>query len=58
MAFWFDFRDIDTVTYEEVCQETLDSLCEFFDDIIEESPALKKADVSFGVRFFIFIYKF
>jgi len=35
--------------YEQVCNETLDSLSEYFEEIIEEAPQLKSADVSYSV---------
>uniref|UniRef100_A0A1B6HEN3 ferroxidase n=1 Tax=Homalodisca liturata TaxID=320908 RepID=A0A1B6HEN3_9HEMI len=41
-------EEIDSITYESICEETLDSLCEFFEDIIENTSALKTADVTFG----------
>ncbi|XP_054259588.1 frataxin homolog, mitochondrial isoform X2 [Macrosteles quadrilineatus] len=40
--------EVDSATFENVCSETLDSLCEFFEDIIENIPKLKTADVCFG----------
>lgn len=36
-----------------MCSETLESLCEFFEDIIEKYPIFKTADVSFGVSIFV-----
>uniref|UniRef100_A0A1B6F532 ferroxidase n=1 Tax=Cuerna arida TaxID=1464854 RepID=A0A1B6F532_9HEMI len=41
-------EEIDSITYESICEETLDSLCEFFEDIIENTLELKTADVAFG----------
>uniref|UniRef100_A0A1B6LML7 ferroxidase n=1 Tax=Graphocephala atropunctata TaxID=36148 RepID=A0A1B6LML7_9HEMI len=41
-------EEIDNSTYESVCEETLDSLCERFEDIIESTVVLKSADVTFG----------
>lgn len=39
---------IDANTYEIVCNETLESLCEYFEDITETDPMLKEADVLYG----------
>lgn len=36
------------LTYEQVCDETLDSLSEYFEEIIEEAAQLKSADVSYS----------
>jgi len=41
-------REVDSAAFECACSETLDSLCEFFEDIIESTPIFKTADVSFG----------
>ncbi|KAJ4429654.1 hypothetical protein ANN_21855 [Periplaneta americana] len=34
------------LTYEQVCNETLDSLSEYFEELVESAPHLKAADVS------------
>ncbi|KFB37258.1 AGAP000813-PA-like protein [Anopheles sinensis] len=39
---------IDSVTYETVCSDTLESLCDYFEEVIEETAALKHADVTYG----------
>lgn len=39
---------LDNVTFEQVCDETLESLAEYFEEIIEESRFLKEADVVYG----------
>ncbi|GFG40499.1 hypothetical protein Cfor_06511 [Coptotermes formosanus] len=36
------------VTYEQVCNETLESLSEYFEEIVEEAAHLKAADVSYS----------
>lgn len=36
--------------YEKVCDETLDSLTEYFEELIEAAAHLPDADVSYGVR--------
>lgn len=42
---------IDSNVYEKVCEETLDSLSEYFEELVEVASHLKSADVSYGVRF-------
>ncbi|XP_058117355.1 frataxin homolog, mitochondrial-like [Anopheles ziemanni] len=39
---------IDSVTYETVCSDTLESLCDYFEEVIEETAVLKHADVTYG----------
>lgn len=34
--------------YHKVCDETLDSLCEYFEDLVENSAHLTAADVTYG----------
>lgn len=51
-----NFLDLDNVTYEKVCSETLDSLSDYFDEIVENDSHLVAADVSYGVGFYIIIY--
>ncbi|KAJ9589814.1 hypothetical protein L9F63_027926, partial [Diploptera punctata] len=34
------------ITYEKVCDETLDSLADYFEELIEKATHLKLADVS------------
>lgn len=46
------YREINSAVYERICQETLDSLCEYFEDIVEKYPVFKTADVAFGVSIF------
>lgn len=40
---------LDMVTYEAVCNDTLEGLCEYFDDLVESTPHLKSADVGYSV---------
>lgn len=42
---------VDALKFEEVCEETLESLCEYFDTLIENNPDLKGSDVVYGVSF-------
>lgn len=39
-----------SVKFEKVCDATLDSLAEYFEELIEQAQHLKAADVSYGVR--------
>lgn len=41
--------DVDPVVFEEYCSNTLESLCEYFEDLIEQSSNFKGADVIFSV---------
>ena len=41
---------VDSNTFEAVCAETLESLCDYFDEIIEQTSHLNTADVTFGVK--------
>ncbi|EDW82618.1 uncharacterized protein Dwil_GK10087 [Drosophila willistoni] len=39
---------LDTATYERVCSETLDALCDYFEELTENANDLKGSDVSYG----------
>lgn len=39
---------LDSVTYERVCSETLDSLSDYFDELTENATDLSGTDVSYG----------
>uniref|UniRef100_A0A2M4AZK4 ferroxidase n=1 Tax=Anopheles triannulatus TaxID=58253 RepID=A0A2M4AZK4_9DIPT len=39
---------IDPVTFEVVCSETLESLCDYFEELIEETNSLTQADVMYS----------
>lgn len=41
---------IDSVTFESVCSETLESLCDYMEKLVEETNFLKSADVTYGVQ--------
>lgn len=45
----FSCRPLTPLKYEQVCNETLDSLSDYFEEIIEEAAQLKSADVSYSV---------
>ncbi|XP_046392273.1 frataxin, mitochondrial [Ischnura elegans] len=38
----------DVLAYEKACDETLDSLAEYFEELIDRSAHLKDADVTYG----------
>lgn len=46
---------IDPVVFEEVCNETLESLCDHFEELIDQDPSLKGADVTYSVSK-VFLY--
>ncbi|XP_013184661.2 frataxin homolog, mitochondrial [Amyelois transitella] len=39
---------LDQAVFEEICNETLESLCDYFEELIEQAPNLKGADVTFS----------
>lgn len=41
--------NIDPVVYDKICTETLESLYEYFDELVDQSSNLKGADVTFSV---------
>ncbi|KAJ8733156.1 hypothetical protein PYW08_001454 [Mythimna loreyi] len=43
-----EVSDVDQAIFEEICNETLESLCEYFEEIVDASPNLKGADVTFS----------
>lgn len=49
---------VDANTYEIVCNETLEALSDYFDEIVESNPALKDADIIYGVSFLFLSFKF
>lgn len=44
---------IDISTFEKICDETLDSLTEYFEELVEKAAHLEAADVSYGVRNYV-----
>lgn len=44
---------VDSNTYEIVCNETLEALSDYFDEVLESNPALKDADIIYGVSFLV-----
>lgn len=41
--------EIDPAVFEEICSETLESLCDYFEEIVESDPNLKGADITYSV---------
>lgn len=41
---------VDVNVFEKVCEETLESLTDFFEELVENKDLLKNADVSYSVR--------
>lgn len=40
---------VDPVVFEEICNETLESLCDYFEELIDQNPSIKGADVTYSV---------
>lgn len=40
---------IDPALFEEICNETLESLTDYFEELIDDAPNLKGADVTYSV---------
>lgn len=40
---------IDSATFEVVCSDTLESLCDYFEQLVEDTSSLTAADVTYGV---------
>lgn len=40
---------IDPVVFEDICNETLESLCDYFEELIDQDSSLKGADVTYSV---------
>ncbi|XP_063619568.1 frataxin homolog, mitochondrial [Cydia splendana] len=40
--------EVDPVVYEEICTETLESLCDYFEEIVEGATHLKGADIMYS----------
>ncbi|KAH8409052.1 hypothetical protein KR009_005890, partial [Drosophila setifemur] len=41
---------LDSATYDRVCTDTLDALCDYFEELTEQAPDLQGTDVAYGVR--------
>lgn len=41
--------NLDPLVYDKICNETLESLYEYFEELIDQSPNLKGADITFSV---------
>lgn len=44
---------LDLVSYETICSDTLEGLCEYFDELVESAPHLKNADITYSVSYAI-----
>ncbi|KAH8343361.1 hypothetical protein KR059_008868, partial [Drosophila kikkawai] len=42
---------LDSATYERVCSETLDALCDYFEELTENAADLQGSDVAYSVSF-------
>lgn len=42
---------MDLLAFENVCSETLESLCEYFEEVVESDPKLSNPDITFSVSF-------
>jgi len=40
---------LDSASYERVCSDTLDGLCDYFEQLTENAPELQGTDVAYGV---------
>ncbi|KAG7308262.1 hypothetical protein JYU34_006941 [Plutella xylostella] len=40
--------EVDHVVFEQICNETLESLCDYFEELVESAPHLKGADITFS----------
>ncbi|XP_043273797.1 frataxin homolog, mitochondrial [Venturia canescens] len=41
-------RELDSLQFDKISEETLESLTEYFDELVEKAEHLKEADVSYG----------
>lgn len=48
---------LDLVSFESICSDTLEGLCEYFEDLVEAAPHLKNADITYGVRFTVLLMR-
>ncbi|XP_056635557.1 frataxin homolog, mitochondrial [Diorhabda sublineata] len=44
----FTYKQIDDITFEKVCEETLEDLTDFFEELVESNEKFQSADVSFS----------
>lgn len=43
---------VDAAKFEKVCEETLESLSEYFEELVERAEHLKSPDVNYSVRIY------
>jgi hypothetical protein len=46
-----DVAQMDLVKFEQLCGTAIDSLTEYFEEVIDSDPTLKKADVAYSVSY-------
>ena len=46
---------MDLVTFESVCGDTIESLTDYFEELVEADPKLAKADIAYSVSWKIVI---
>lgn len=47
--FIYFISELTPTQYLKICEETLDSLCEYFEELVETAAHLSDADVTYGV---------
>lgn len=45
---------LDLATYEDVSSTTLESLCDYFEGLVEADPKLQSADIEYSVSLFLY----
>lgn len=40
---------VESATYEKACEDTLESLCEYFEELVENASHLRDSDVTYSV---------
>lgn len=45
-------ENVDPLVFEEICNETLESLCDYFEELLDQNPSIKGADVTYSVSIF------
>ena len=56
MIYFYSFRVIlDDISYERISNETLESLTEFLEELVEEESSLVEADVLYSVSSELFV---
>lgn len=45
---------LDINTFEVVCSDTIESLCDYFEELVESSTHLQNSDITYGVRIVVY----